>query len=56
MTEIVKIMVRRVKYPSWFTFQKDENENEEDYVIYRDELQVLFQNLTMVKAFLVPLL
>ena len=35
------ILIEKVKYPKWFTFNfEDELENEEDFTIYRDELSV----------------
>lgn len=36
--ELVKVIVRRIKYPKWYTFQKDENEMEEDFNLYREEM------------------
>lgn len=42
-----------MKYPDWCTFQEGNvlSENEEDYIVYRDELVVLFNNLAHIKSF-----
>lgn len=52
--EILKIIIKRIKYPNWFDIDGDGNtfiESEEDYQVYRDELSVLFLNIALIKPF-----
>ena len=46
--KILEIVVRRVKYPEWVTFEEI-FEYEEEYYFYRSNLASIFFNLASVK-------
>ena len=52
MQKILEIVVKRIKYPSWYQYDEgNATEFEEEYRLYREELATLFQNLASNKFF-----
>jgi len=47
--QVLAIVIRRVKYPEWVTFE-DIFEFEEEYYFYRNDLAMVFQNLASLKS------
>lgn len=47
--QVLAIVIRRVKYPEWVTFE-DIFEFEEEYYFYRNDLAMIFQNLASLKS------
>jgi hypothetical protein len=50
---MLTVLIRRIKYPSWCTFEEGSflTEHEEDYRVYREELSTMFLNISMIKPF-----
>ncbi len=45
----MQIMVQRLAYPQWFTFEQELSDFEEDYIKYREEfVTTIFTNIASV--------
>lgn len=48
----MQVMVQRLAYPTWFTFESELSDFEEDYIKYREEfVTTIFTNIAMVPQF-----